>query len=94
MEENKNKELQEDTQAVVENQEETKSPNARYALWILAGGYLLYTAYSLCKGFIAGEEGTSVGFLLAGIAFAVIGAGLVFVSIKNMISEDRLKKAK
>ena len=32
MEENKNKELQEDTQAVVENQEETKSPNARYAL--------------------------------------------------------------
>ena len=94
MEKNKNKELQEDTQEVVENQEETKSPNARYALWILAGGYLLYTAYSLCKGFIAGEEGTSIGFLLAGIAFAVIGAGLVFVSIKNMISEDRLKKAK
>lgn len=93
-----NKELQEDTQEVVENQEETegeqKSPNARYVLWILAGGYLLYTAYSLCKGFIAGEEGTSIGFLLAGIAFAVIGAGLVFVSIKNMISEDRLKKAK
>ena len=94
MEENKNKELQEDTQEVVENQEETKSPNARYVLWILAGGYLLYTAYSLCKGFIAGEEGTSIGFLLAGIAFAVIGAGLVFVSVKNMISEDRLKKAK
>ena len=94
MEENKNKELQEDTQEVVENQEETKSPNARYVLWILAGGYLLYTAYSLCKGFIAGEEGTSIGFLLAGIAFEVIGAGLVFVSVKNMISEDRLKKAK
>ena len=34
MEENKNKELQEDTQEVVENQEETKSPNARYVLWI------------------------------------------------------------
>ena len=81
MEENKNKELQEDTQEVVENQEETKSPNARYVLWILAGGYLLYTAYSLCKGFIAGEEGTSIGFLLAGIAFAVIGAGLVFVPL-------------
>ena len=49
MEENKNKELQEDTPEVVENQEKTKSPNARYALWIMAGGYLLYTACSLCK---------------------------------------------
>lgn len=95
--------LKEDTQELVKNQDETvqeaegeqkPSSNGRYILWILAGGYLLYTAYSLCKGFIAGEEGTSIGFMLAGIAFAAVGAGLIFVSIKNLISEDRLKKAK
>ena len=54
----------------------------------------MYTGYSLCKGFITGAEGTGIGFMLAGIAFAVIGVGLLVASIKTMISEDKLKKAK
>ena len=33
-------------------------------------------------------------FLLAGIAFAVVGAGLLFFSAKSMLAEDKLKKAK
>ena len=32
--------------------------------------------------------------MLAGIAFAVIGVGLLFASIKTMLSEDKIKKAK
>ena len=56
--------------------------------------YLLYTSYSLCKGYVTGEEGTSMGFMLAGIAFAAIGAGLLFFGIKNMLSEEKIKKAK
>lgn len=93
MEENKNEELQEQVQT--ESQEEQKpSSNARFMLWTLAGIYLLYTGYSLCKGFITGAEDTGIGFMLAGIAFAVIGVGLLVVSIKTMISEDKLKKAK
>lgn len=93
MEENKNEELQEQVQT--ESQEEQKpSSNARFMLWTLAGIYLLYTGYSLCKGFITGAEGTGIGFMLAGIAFAVIGVGLLVASIKTMISEDKLKKAK
>ena len=89
MEENKNEELQEQVQT--ESQEEQKpSSNARFMLWTLAGIYLLYTGYSLCKGFITGAEGTGIGFMLAGIAFAVIGVGLLVASIKTMISEDRL----
>ena len=93
MEENKNEELQEQVQT--ESQEEQKpSFNARFMLWTLAGIYLLYTGYSLCKGFITGAEGTGIGFMLAGIAFAVIGVGLLVASIKTMISEDKLKKAK
>ena len=93
MEENKNEELQEQVQT--ESQEEQKpSSNARFMLWTLAGIYLLYTGYSLCKGFIIGAEGTGIGFMFAGIAFAVIGVGLLVASIKTMISEDKLKKAK
>ena len=93
MEENKNEELQE--QVHTESQEEQKpSSNARFMLWTLAGIYLLYTGYSLCKGFITGAEDTGIGFMLAGIAFAVIGVGLLVASIKTMISEDKLKKAK
>lgn len=93
MEENKNEELQEQVQT--ESQEEQKpSSNARLMLWTLAGIYLLYTGYSLCKGFITGAEDTGIGFMLAGIAFAVIGVGLLVASIKTMISEDKLKKAK
>lgn len=93
MEENKNEELQEQVQT--ESQEEQKpSSNARFMLWTLAGIYLLYTGYSLCKGFITGAEDTGIGFMFAGIAFAVIGVGLLVASIKTMISEDKLKKAK
>ncbi len=110
MEENNNEELQEkiqtesqqkDTEADVNNQEveETQeeqkpSSNARFMLWTLAGIYLLYTGYTLCKGFITGAEGSGIGFMLAGIAFAVIGVGLLFASIKTMLSEDKIKKAK
>ena len=96
VEENKNEEPKEQIRAESEEEQDTgkSSSNTRSVLWILAGIYLLYTAYSLCKGFITGEEGTSIGFMAAGIAFAVIGVGLLFVSIKSMLSEDRIKKAK
>ena len=94
MEENKNEELQEQTEDQEVQEEQKPSSNARFMLWTLAGLYLLYTGYSLCKGFITGAEGTSIGFMLAGIVFAIIGVGLLFASIKTMISEDKLKKAK
>ena len=85
MEKNENEELleqspaeiqQEDTQKIAKSgkeepdTEEQKVSNGRFILWSLAGVYLLYTSYSLCKGYVTGEEGTSMGFMLAGIAFA------------------------
>ena len=109
MEKNENEELleqspaeiqQEDTQEIAKSGEEEsdtekqKVSNGRFILWSLAGVYLLYTSYSLCKGYVTGEEGTSMGFMLAGIAFAAIGAGLLFFGIKNMLSEEKIKKAK
>ena len=104
MEKNENEELleqspadiqQEDTQEIAKSgeeepdTEEQKVSNGRFILWSLAGVYLLYTSYSLCKGYVTGEEGTSMGFMLAGIAFAAIGAGLLFFGIKNMLSESK-----
>ena len=109
MEKNENEELleqspaeiqQEDTQEIAKSGEEEsdtekqKVSNGRFILWSLAGVYLLYTSYSLCKGYVTGEEGTSMGFMLAGIAFAAIGAGLLFFGIKNMLSEEKIRKAK
>ena len=104
MEKNEYEELQEqnpaeiqqkDMQEIAKSEEkEQKSSNGRFLLWTLAGIYLFYTGYSLCKGFITGAEVTGMGFMLAGIAFAVIGVGLLFLSIKNMLSEEKLKKAK
>ena len=87
--------LQNTSTAQKETQEEqSPSSNRRFLLWTLAGIYLLYTGYSLCKNVIQGAEGASTGFLLAGIVFAVIGAGLLIFSAKSMLSEDKLKKAK
>ena len=109
MEKNENEELLEQSPAAIQQEdtleiaksgkeepdtEEQKVSNGRFILWSLAGVYLLYTSYSLCKGYVTGEEGTSMGFMLAGIAFAAIGAGLLFFGIKNMLSEEKIKKAK
>ena len=56
--------------------------------------YLLYTSYSLCKGYVTGEEGTSMGFMLAGIAFAAIGAGLLFSALKICSQKRKSGKQK
>ena len=110
MEKNENEELleqspaeiqQEDTQKIAKSgeeepdTEEQKVSNGRFILWSLAGVYLLYTSYSLCKGYVTGEEGTSMGFMLAGIAFAAIGAGLLFFGIKKyaLRREDQESKS-
>ena len=63
-------------------------------LWGLAGIYLLYTGFSLCKGFINGEEGSQMGFMIAGIAFLAIGAGLIFAAARNALKSGKVKELK
>ena len=82
MEEQKKENLPENTEA--ENSLEDTSeaqkaaqPAGRSFLWMLAGVYLLYTGYSLAAAVIRGEEGATPIFLLIGIVFLIIGAGLV-----------------
>lgn len=107
MEENKKDELQEQSSAedlqkdteenlnstenVQEEEQQAPPSNARTVLWSLAGIYLLYTGYSLCKGVLTGAEGASAGFLIGGIAFVVIGAGLLFFSMKGIIADGKRK---
>lgn len=58
-------------------------PKRSMLLWTLAGIYLLYTGYTLCSNVIKGEEGASIGFLLAGIVFLLIGGGLLIAAMKG-----------
>ena len=98
MEEQKNKNLPEEIQAEnltkEDNGEQEKASGRRMLLWGLAGIYLLYTGFSLCKGFINGEEGSQMGFMIAGIAFLVIGAGLIFVAARNALKSGKVKELK
>lgn len=94
--------LQEDTQELLndrseeiqEEEEHKPSSNGRFLLWILAGVYLLYTSYTLCMGYISGDEESNIGFMLIGIVFAVIAVGLLVTSVRNLLSGDKLKRAK
>ena len=98
MEEQKNENLPEEVQAEnstkEDNGEQEKASGRRMLLWGLAGIYLLYTGFSLCKGFINGEEGSQMGFMIAGIAFLAIGAGLIFVAARNALKSGKVKELK
>ena len=98
MEEQKNENLPEEVQAEnsteEDNGEQEKASGRRMLLWGLAGIYLLYTGFSLCKGFINGEEGSQMGFMIAGIAFLAIGAGLIFVAVRNALKSGKVKELK
>ena len=106
MEDNKKEELEQAETTEVklpekEQKEESETEDSRdqglpgtsVGLMLLAGFYLVYTGYKLWSNVLAGEEGASWGFMVAGIAFLVIGAGMLFVSGKNLLRKNKAKKA-
>lgn len=68
-------------------------PTRSYIIQLLAGAYLLYTGYQLCRGVINGDEGASGGFMIAGILFLIVGVLLLINGGKNVFIKDRAKKA-
>ena len=60
---------------------------------LLAGAYLIYTGYRLCKNVIDGVEGGSWGFFAAGVGFLIVGIVMLVVGGKNFIKNDKEKKA-
>ena len=93
-EQNKNPEKKEnEVQTSQENIPQNATPTRSYVLMILAGCYLLYTGYRLCKNVIDGVDGGSWGFFAAGIGFLIVGAVMLFIGGKNFIKRDKEKRA-
>ena len=76
-------------------QEEKKPevPTRSMILMILAGCYLLYTGYRLCKNVLDGVEGGSWGFFAAGVGFIVVGAVMLFIGGRNYLRREKEKRA-
>lgn len=68
-------------------------PTRSMILMILAGCYLVYTGYRLCKNVLDGVEGGSWGFFAAGAAFIVVGAVMLLVGGRNYLRREKEKRA-
>lgn len=90
MEENKKKEVK-------GTQEKKKLwetlPVRNCMLMCLAGLYILYTGYRLCKNVIDGVEGASFGFFIVGVVFLVLAVGMLYVGIRGVLADDKKQKA-
>ena len=84
--------------------EETKETQKKKKLWemipvrscmlmCLAGLYILYTGYRLCKNVIDGVEGASFGFFIVGVVFLVLAVGMLYVGIRGVLADDKKQKA-
>ena len=56
---------------------------------ILAGAYVAYLGVSLCQNVINGAEGSSPGFMVAGVIFIVLGVAFV---IRGSIKAGKIQK--
>ena len=83
-----------DIQDSQKNEQQNTTPTKSYVLMILAGCYLLYTGYRLCKNVIDGVDGGSWGFFAAGIGFLIVGAVMLFIGGKNFIKRDKERRAR
>ena len=68
-------------------------PVRSYLLMFLAGLYIIYTGYRLCKNVLDGVEGGGAGFFVVGIVFIAIGAAMIFFGIRGYSREEKRKKA-
>ncbi len=84
--------------------EEVKGTQEKKKLWetlpvrncmlmCLAGLYILYTGYRLCKNVIDGVEGASFGFFIVGVVFLVLAVGMLYVGIRGVLVDDKKQKA-
>ena len=95
MEEQKTENKEELQQETTEekNSSQGNSSTRSSLLWIFAGGYLVYTGYRLCANVISGAEDSSVGFLVAGGIFVVIGAVLLIMAVRNLAKAGEIGRA-
>ena len=53
-------------------------------IWIIVGGYLTYTGLQLVMDVLNQKPEGYIGFVVAGVLFAVFGVGLIVFAIRNM----------
>ena len=58
----------------------------------LAGIYLIYTGYRLCRNVLEGVEGGSWGFMASGVVFVLIGIGMLVVGGRGLMRREKEKK--
>lgn len=59
---------------------------------ILAGVYVAYLGVSLCQNVINGAEGSSPGFMVAGVIFIVLGVAFGINGIRGSIKAGKMQK--
>lgn len=78
--------MEEQKKEIEEQESSQKAQNASKRstfLLFVAGVYLLYTGYSLCKSVLDGQEGAGWVFFVVGGIFLVIGVVMLFYGVKN-----------
>lgn len=82
------KKLPEETK---EQERPARSGKATHILRIIAGGYLLYTTYSLAQGLLKGES-SSPWIVVAAVVFAVFGALCLYSGLRGYTREEKLAR--
>lgn len=81
---------------IMENKNEKDSkpalPTRSYVVMAIAGAYVAYLGFSLCKGVLDGAEGSNPGFMIAGIVFMILGAAFVVNGGKGYMKNSKEKK--
>ena len=97
--ENKNPEEIEENKDLPEEKEGQKEENAKggipmrtYIIMALAGAYVAYLGYSLCSSVIKGTDGSSPGFMIAGIVFLVLGVAFVINGLRGYFKMTKIPK--
>ena len=72
----------------------TNRDRRSHILWTVAGFFLVYTGYNLCSGYIKGEEGSAIGFFLAGVGFVALGIFFAVKGLQGMSREEKEKRAR
>ena len=63
--------------------------NRSHILWLIAGAYLVYTGFTLCKNVVQGVEGSKAIFMVVGIFFMAFGAFLCVMGLKGIAQKDK-----
>lgn len=92
-EQNKQSEQEQETQEAAGEQTTQGTPTRSSIIMLLAGLYLLYTGYKLCKDVLDGVNGSSWGFFAAGVGFLIVGVIMLVISGRDLMKKDKAKRA-